>query len=103
MSKHLFPLITALYNPGPRKMKSILRVNDDSCSSPVEPYDGSAEGVVAELPTPFYVTFVIAVGTVAAVILAALTVRMIFAIYTRCRRIRICWKRQVINYWRCMK
>ena len=46
-------------------MKSILRVNDDSCSSPVEPYDGSAEGVVAELPAPFYVTFVIAVGTVA--------------------------------------
>jgi hypothetical protein len=60
----------------------ILRVNDDSCSSPVEPYDGSAEGVVAELPTPFYVTFVIAVGTVAAVILAALTVRMIFAKYS---------------------
>jgi hypothetical protein len=57
------------------------------------------KGVVAELHTPIYVTFVIAVAT-------ALTVRMIFAIDTvmmttadvaRCRRIRICWKRQVIN------
>ena len=59
----------------------------------------SAEGVVAELRTPIYVTFVIAVAT-------ALTVRMIFAIdtvmmttaaVTRCRRIRICGKRQAIN------
>jgi hypothetical protein len=48
------------------------------------------------LPTPFYVTFIIAVATVAAVMLAAL--RMIFAIYTvkmtsadlsRCKRILI--------------
>ena len=49
-----------------------------------------AEGVVAELRTTSYVTFVIAVATVTAVVLTALTVSMIFPIdTTRCRRIRI--------------
>jgi len=58
--------------------------------------DVQSKGVVAELRTPIYVTFVIAVAT-------ALTVRMIFAIDTvmmttaAVTRIRICWKRQVIN------
>jgi hypothetical protein len=55
----------------------------------------------AELPAPFYVTFIIAVGTVAALMLTALTVKMmifpidtmmmITAVVTRRRRIRICW------------
>ena len=61
---------------------------------------------VAELRTPIYITFVIAIVTVATVMLTVLTVKMIFAINTvmkttaaanRSRRIRICWKRQVIN------
>jgi hypothetical protein len=39
--------------------------------------------IVAELPTPFYITFVIAVGTVAAMMLTVLTVKMmIFPIGT---------------------
>ena len=57
--------------------------------------------VVAELPTPFYVTFVRGpVGTVAAMMLTALTVKMMIfpigammmttAVVTR-RRSRICW------------
>jgi hypothetical protein len=58
------------------------------------------------LPTPIYVTFVIAVVTVLIVMLTVLTVKIIFAIDTvmkttaavnRSRRIRIYWKRQVIN------
>jgi hypothetical protein len=43
--------------------------------------------VVAELPTPFYVTFVIAVATVVTALTAV----------TRCRKIRMWGKRQVIN------
>ena len=59
------------------------------------------EGAVAELRTTYYVTFVIALVTVATVMLAVLIVKMIFAIDTvmvttassdRSRRIRICWK-----------
>ncbi|MGC2572068.1 MAG: hypothetical protein WA364_11205 [Candidatus Nitrosopolaris sp.] len=53
--------------------------------------------------THFYVTFVIAVGTVAAIMLTALTVRVTIADATRCRKFRICWKRQVINSWHWMK
>jgi hypothetical protein len=62
-------------------------------------YDSENQGAVAELRTAFYVTFVIAVATIAAVMLTAFTVTMIFAIntvmmttaaFTRCRR-------QVIN------
>jgi hypothetical protein len=43
--------------------------------------------VVAELPTLFYVTFVIAVATVVTALTAV----------TRCTRIRIWGKRHVIN------
>jgi len=60
--------------------------------------------MVDEQPTPFYVTFVIAVSTVTAVMPTALTVtQMMTVAATRCRRIRICWKRQVINQWRLIK
>ena len=67
--------------------------------------------ILERLRTPYYITFVMAVATVATVMLTVLTVKMIFAIDTvmktaaanRSRRIRICWKRQVINYWRWMK
>jgi hypothetical protein len=82
-----------------------------SRSSDMVEYDSQNQGVVPNY-APFYVTFVIAVVTVVTVMLTVLTVKMIFAIDTvmkttaaanRRRRVRICWEREVINYWRWMK
>ena len=60
--------------------------------------------MIKKIPTPFYVTFVIAVATSTAVMPTALSVTQMMSVAaTRCRRIRICWKRQVINQWRLIK